>query len=131
MTSYEFANVGDATLDDNGELYLGVATTYTLPDGTTGTGTNVWLGADNAVVAWGTPECVACIEWFGAATGMYASSCVFPGEELPYSDAVVAAVGTTLKVTYTITYIPDEDGDFVPDQDATVVNMNFALTIAE
>ena len=62
---------------------------------------------------------------------MFASTCVFPGDEAFYSPDVQACVGKTFEVTYTITYIPDVDGDFVPDQDPTVVNMNFAVTIAE
>lgn len=133
MTMYEFANPSfENVLDDNGELYTGLSLTYTLPDGTTGSGVNVWLNADNQVVAWGASNgCVACIEWGYSATDMFASTCVFPGDEAFYSPDVQACVGKTFEVTYTITYIPDVDGDFVPDQDPTVVNMNFAVTIAE
>lgn len=132
MTMYEFANPSfENVMDDNGDLYTGRSLTYTLPDGTTGNGTNVWLNGDNAVTAWGSEDCVICIEWIYNATAMYASSCVFPGAELFYSDAVQANVGKTFNTTYTITYIPDVDGDYIPDQDATVVNMNFAVTIAE
>ena len=131
MTTNEFSKVGAPVIDDNGDLYTGMQFTYTLPDGTEGAGRNVWLNGDNAVTAWGSEDCVACIEWIYDATNMYGSSCVFPGSELPYTDAVAAAVGKTFNVTYTITYIPDVDGDYIPDQDATVINMNYAVTIAE
>ena len=76
-------------------------------------------------------DCVVCIEWMYDANGMAGAACVFPGAELPYSDAVAAAVGKTFNVTYTVTYIPDEDEDMIPDQDATIVNMNYAVTIVE
>lgn len=133
MTTYEFFNVGAPTLDDNGEVYTGMTKTYTLPDGTTGSGVNVWLNADSQVVAWGAADCVVCMEWVYGADYMSASACVFPGAEDGdfSSDAVDACVGKTFNVTYTITYIPDEDEDMIPDQDATVINMNFAITIAE
>lgn len=132
MTKYQFANPSfENVFDDEGELYTGRALTYTLPDGTTGEGTNVWLNGDNAVTAWGTEDCVICIEWIFNALDMYASSCVFPAEEAFYTPAVQACVGKTFNVTYTITYIPDADADFIPDQDPTIVNMNFAVTIAE
>lgn len=120
-TTYEFSkaiSAGDVTL------------TYTLPDGTTGNGSNVWVNADNAITAWGAEDAAVCLEWFYGSTpdALYGHTCAMPSyyEEAPaegpayyYSDAVKAAIGKEIKATFTITY-----GD-------TVINLNCATTLAE
>ena len=107
-----------------------IALTYTLPDGTTGAGTNVWLNADNGLTGWGAEDAAVCIEWFAGSTpdALYGHTCALPSyyEEAPaegpayyYSDAVKAAIGKPVSAVFTITY-----GD-------TVINLNCVTTLAE
>ena len=107
-----------------------IALTYTLPDGTTGEGTNVWLNADNGLTGWGAEDAAVCIEWFAGATPeeLYGHTCAMPsyydpapedGPAYYYGDAVKAAIGKPISVVFTIT-----GGD-------TVVNLNVTTTLAE
>lgn len=120
-TTYELSQAIAA-----GEITL----TYTLPDGTTGNGTNVWLNASNGLTGWGAEDAAVCIEWFAGSTpdGLYGHTCAMPSyydpapEEGPayyYSDAVKAAIGKPLSVKFTIA-----GGE-------TVVNLNVTTTLAE
>lgn len=107
-----------------------ITLTYTLPDGTTGAGTNVWLNADNGLTAWGAEDAAVCIEWFAGSTpdALYGHTCAMPSyydpapEEGPayyYSDAVKAAIGKPISVKFTIA-----GGE-------TTINLNVATTLAE
>lgn len=145
MTTYEFfsAKADGFVPDDDGNLYTGMLCEGILPDGTVVEGTNFWLTADNTQTSWGADDAAVCIEWILGATPdeLYGSACAMPsyyevaeGEEAPdpswyYGDAVKAAVGKTLKVTYRITYVPSDDNGLAGE--TTVINMNFAITVAE
>ena len=120
-TTYELSQAIAA-----GEITL----TYTLPDGTTGNGTNVWLNASNGLTAWGAEDAAVCIEWFAGSTpdGLYGHTCAMPSyydpapEEGPayyYGDAVKAAIGKPISAQFTIA-----GGE-------TVVNLNVTTTLAE
>lgn len=120
-TTYELSQAIAA-----GEITL----TYTLPDGTTGNGTNVWLNASNGLTSWGAEDAAVCIEWFAGTTpdALYGHTCAMPSyydpapEEGPayyYSDAVKAAIGKPISVQFTIA-----GGE-------TVVNLNVTTTLAE
>ena len=104
-----------------GEIVL----TYTLPDGTTGEGTNVWLNADNGLTGWGAEDAAVCIEWFAGSTpdGLYGHTCAMPSYDdagaYYYGDAVKAAIGKPISVKFTIA-----GGD-------TTVNLNVTTTLAE
>lgn len=115
-TTYELSKAISA-----GEIVL----TYTLPDGTTGTGTNVWLNADNGLTGWGAEDAAVCIEWFAGSTpaDLYGHTCAMPlyddAGAYYYGDAVKAAIGKPLSVKFTIA-----GGE-------TVVNLNVTTTLAE
>lgn len=126
MTPYELGSQGAPTMDDEGELYTGLQIS-----------SNVWLNAEGEAVGYshdGTAGNIICLEWFYYPDSYWASACVLPvdgSEDKFYTDAVAACVGKTFEYTHTITYIPDVDEDFIPDQDATVININMAVTIAQ
>ena len=116
MTTYEMSKAISA-----GD----VALTYTLPDGTTGEGSNVWLNADNGLTGWGAEDAAVCLEWFYGSTpdALYGHTCAMPSYDDAgvyfYGDAVKAAVGKPISATFTITY-----GD-------TIINLNCTTTLAE
>lgn len=102
-----------------------IALTYTLPDGTTGNGTNVWLNANNGLTSWGAEDAAVCIEWFAGSTpdALYGHTCAMPTDDGEggyfYGDAVKAAIGKPLSVKFTIA-----GGE-------TTVNLNVTTTLAE
>ena len=115
-TTYELSQAIAA-----GEITL----TYTLPDGTTGKGTNVWLNASNGLTGWGAEDAAVCIEWFAGTTpdALYGHTCAMPSYDdagaYYYGDAVKAAIGKPISVQFTIA-----GGE-------TVVNLNVTTTLAE
>lgn len=142
LTTNQLYNTLDAgyVADDEGEIYTGIKLEGLLPDGTVIEGTNFWINADNAQTAWGAEDAAICVEWFSGATpdALYGHVCAMPSyyEEEDadpywyYGDAVKAAIGKTLKVTYRITYVPSDDLGLAT-ADPTVINMNYAITVAE
>ena len=102
-----------------------VSCTYTLPDGTTDSGTFVWLNADNGLTSWGAKDTAIDIEWFHGTSpeSLYGHTCAMPSYDKSgrfyFADAVKAAIGKPLKVTFTIS-----KGD-------TVVNLHCTTTLAE
>lgn len=124
MTPYEFGQFPAPTLDDDGEVYVGLSKPAV----------EYWFDANNEVVSWsddGSTGNVICIKWYYGPDYYGSGACVMPGTELFYTDAVAACVGKTFNATFTFTYIPDVNEDMLPDQDATVVNLNMAVTIVE
>ena len=124
MTPYEFGQFPAPTLDDDGEVYVGLSKPAV----------EYWFDANNEVVAWsadGSTGNIICIKWYYGPDYYGSGACVMPGEEVFYTDAVAACVGKTFNATFTFTYIPDVNEDMLPDQDATVVNLNMAITIVE
>lgn len=124
MTPYEMTQQDAPIVDDNGELYTGLQISAY----------EYWLDANNEVVAWsddGSTGNVICLKWYFGPDYYGSSACVMPGTELFYTDAVAACVGKTFTSTFTISYVPDVNEDMLPDQDATVVNINMAVTIVE
>lgn len=124
MTPYEFGQFPAPTLDDEGEVYVGLSKPAV----------EYWFDANNEVVSWsddGSTGNVICIKWYYGPDYYGSGACVMPGTELFYTDAVAACVGKTFNATFTFTYIPDVNEDMLPDQDATVVNLNMAVTIVE
>lgn len=137
LTTYEFNNkVAEGYIaDDSGAIYSGMILEGILPDGTTIEGTNFWLNADNAQTSWGAEDAAVCIEWFFGATedSLYGHTCAMPSYNDDgtyfYGPGVQAAIGKTLKVTYRITYIPTDEVGLAGEP--TVINMNYAITVAE
>lgn len=146
LTTYEiYSNYGLNTLTDDGQLYTGLLCEGILPDGTVFTGTNAWLTADNTVTTWGADDAALCIEWFVGALpeAMYGHVCAMPsyyevaeGEETPdpywyYGDAVKAAVGKTLKITYKISYQPADESGLLPKGEPVIIFMNYEIAVTE
>lgn len=125
MTPYEMTQMGAPVVGDDGELYTGLQISAL----------EYWLDANNEVVAWsgdGTTGNIICLKWYYGPDYYGSSACVLPGEgEVYYTDAVAACVGKTFTSTFTISYIPDENEDMLPDQEATVVNINMAVKIVD
>ena len=117
--------MGAPVVGDDGELYTGLQISAL----------EYWLDANNEVVAWsgdGTTGNIICLKWYYGPDYYGSSACVLPGEgEVYYTDAVAACVGKTFTSTFTISYIPDENEDMLPDQEATVVNINMAVKIVD
>lgn len=127
MTPYEMSQLGNPVVDDEGVLYTGLQVSAY----------EYWLDAENNPVGWsddGSAGNIICLKWYYGADYYGSSACVCPtAPEIGtfYTDAVAACVGKTFTSQFNITYIPDVDEDYIPDQDATIININMSVKIVD